>query len=230
MPFNLDKCKVLQIGYNNPQVNYTLLGHEIASVEQEEDLGVIISKDLKSTKQCIKVEKKAQKLVGYIKRQFKHRDKETVLQLYTSIVRPHLEYAVQFWSPTLVKDINRLESVQARATKLIHSIRNFGYQRRLENLNMFDLKTRRLRGQLIEAFKILKGKINMDHTNLFTLSGNQTRSNGWKVELKRFNTSLCGNFFSYKIGETWNRLPAEVVNSNSVDEFKTKLDNIIRAL
>ena len=81
MPFNLDKCKGLQIEPNNPHANYMLLGNDINSVEQEEDLGVIITKDLKSTKQCIKAEKKAQKLVGYIKTQFKYRNKETVLQL-----------------------------------------------------------------------------------------------------------------------------------------------------
>ena len=230
MPFNTEKCKVMHIGNNNPQANYSLLGKEIKSVEQEEDLGVIISKDLKSTKQCIKVEKKAQKLVGYIKRQFKYRDKETVLQLYTSIVRPHLEYAVQFWSPTLRKDIDRLEAVQARATKLVPSIRQFGYQRRLERLNLFNLETRRLRGQLIETFKILKGLYNIDYSNLFTLSTNQTRSNGLKIDLKRYNTTPCGNFFTYKIGNTWNKLPTDVVNSNTVDEFKRKLDKIIKTL
>ena len=127
MPFNCGKCKVMHIGDRNPQANYSLLGNEIASVAQEEDLGVIISNDLKFTNQSIKVEKKAQKLIGYIKRQFRYRNKEMVLQLYTSLVRPHLEYAVQFWSPSLRKDIDRLEAVQARATKLVPSIRQFGY-------------------------------------------------------------------------------------------------------
>ena len=181
-------------------------------MEQEEDLGIIISKDLKFTRQCIKVEKKAQKLIGYIKRQFKYRNKEVVLQLYTSLVRPHLEYAVQFWAPSLQKDIDRLEAVQARATKLVPSLRHFGYRRRIERLNLFDLKTRRLRGQLIETFKILKGITNVDYNNLFTLSTNQTRNNGYKLELKRYNTTLCGNYFTYKIASTWNRLPADIVN------------------
>ena len=152
-----------------------------------------------------------------------------MLQLYTSIVRPHLEYAVQIWSPILRKDINRLEGVQARATKLIPSIRQIRYQRRLESLNMYDLETRRLRGQLIETFKILKGITKVD-SNLFTLNENQTRNNGWKLELKRYNTSHCGNFFTYKICDLWNKLPPEVVNSNSVEEFKRKLDKIIRTL
>ena len=145
-------------------------------------------------------------------------------------MRPHLEYAVQFWSPTLEKDIKRLEAVQARATKLIPSIRQIGYQRRLERLNLFNLETRRLRGQLIETFKILNGITNVEYNKLFTLSRNQTRSNGWKLELKRYNTTQCGQFFSYSICNTWNSLPASVVNSASVEEFKGKLDKIIRTL
>lgn len=230
MPFNVDKCKVMHIGYRNPQIDYSLLGSNIQSVDQEEDLGVTISKDFKFSKQCLKVEKKSQKLIGYIKRQFKYRNKDVVLQLYTSLVRPHLEYAVQFWSPSLQKDISRLEAVQARATKLIPSIRQLGYQRRLNRLNLYSLETRRLRGQLIETFKIVRGFTKIDVNKLFTLSNNQTRSNGFKMELKRYNTSLCGNFLTYKICETWNSLPADIVNSSSVDEFKRKLDKIINTL
>ena len=96
MPFNCGKCKVMHIGDKNPQTNYSLLDNEIVSADQEEDLRIIFSKDLKFTKQSIKVEKKAQKLIGYIKRQFKYRNKDIVLQLYSSLVRPHPEYAVQF--------------------------------------------------------------------------------------------------------------------------------------
>ena len=145
----------MHIGHKNCNTNYELLGHEIESVDQEKDLGVVISKDLKWTKQCIEAERKAQKLIGYIKRQFSSRNKEIVIPLYKSIVRPHLEYAVQFWAPSLRKDIDRLEAVQARATKLVSSVRNLGYQRRLEYLDTFSIETRRLRGQLIETFKIM---------------------------------------------------------------------------
>ena len=95
---------------------------------------------------------------------------------------------------------------------------------------MLHLQTRRLRRQLTETFKILKGITNVDYNNLFTLSTNQTRSNGFKLELKRYKTTQCGNFLTYKIANTWNRLPADIVNSNTVDEFKKKLDKIIKTL
>ena len=230
MPFNLDKCKVMHIGHKNISCNYNLLGKEIESCQQEKDLGVIITHDLQFSKQCIEVEKKAQKLLGYIKRQFRSRKKENIVTLYNALIRPHLEYCVQFWSPSQRKDIERLEAVQARATKLIPSIRHLGYERRLEHLNMYSLEKRRLRGQLIETFKILKGIDKIDYRQLFTLSQNQTRSNGWKLELKRFNTSQCGNFFTFKIPSYWNRLPAEVVESTTVDQFKSRLDKVINNL
>ena len=222
MPFNLDKCKIMHIGHKNKNEKYELLGKEIENVQQEKDLGVVITNNLKSSNQCIEAVKKAQKLLGYIKRQFRTRNKETILTLYNALVRPHLEYAVQFWSPSL-----RLEAVQARATKLILSIRHLGYVRRLERLNFYSLEKRRLRGQLIETFKMLKGINNIDYRHLFTFSNNRTRSNGWKLELKRFGVSQCGNFFTYKIAPIWNRLPTEAVNSASVEQFKIELDKVI---
>ena len=230
MPFNLDKCKVMHVGQRNDKAKYELLGKELEICNEEKDLGVIITSDLKSSKQCIEVEKKAQKILGYIKRQFTTRKEETILTLYNALVRPHLEYAVQFWSPSQRKDIERLEKVQARATKLIPSIRHISYERRLARLNLYSLEKRRLRGQLIETFKILKGIENIDYRKLFTLSSNQTRSNGWKLDLKRFNTTQCGGFFTYKIASYWNKLPADVVNSANVNQFKNKLDKVIDAV
>ena len=152
------------------------------------------------------------------------------MPLYKSLVRQQLEYAVQFWPPPLRKDISRLEAVQARATKLIPTVRQFRYEERLKRLNLYSLETRRLRGQLIETFKIFQGLTKIDYSNLFTLNSNHTRNNGWKIELKRYNTSLCGNFFTYKIGNIWNKLPVDVVNSDTVDQFKKKLDKIIHNL
>ena len=217
----------MHVGYRNDKVKYNLLGKELEICNEERDLGVIITNDLKSTKQCIAVEKKAQKILGYIKRQFTTRKEETILTLYKALVRPHLEYAAQFWSPSQRKDIERLERVQARATKLIPSIRHISYERRLTKLNLYSLEKRRIRGQLIETFKILKGIENVDYRNLFEFSRNQTRSNGWKLDLKRYSTTQCGEFFTYKIASYWNKLPSEVVNSDTVIQFKNKLDKVI---
>ena len=230
MPFNLSKCKVMHIGYRNPKVDYVLQGQTLEETDSEVHLGIVITSDLKPSRQCIEAEKKAQKILGYIKRQFGYRNKEIVLSLYNSLVRPRLEYAVQFWSPSYRMDIDRLERVQARATKLIPELRHKSYQDRLAELGLFSLETRRLRGQLIETFKFLRGFNNVDFRSIFQLSEGRTRNHGFKLELKRYNGDLCGNFYSYKIGNYWNALPPDVVNSDSVDQFKNRLDKVLHRL
>ena len=128
MPFNLDKCHVLHVGIANQEENYSLLGSAITSVDKETDLVVVITADLKSSAQCIAAEQKAQKILGYVKRVFRYRNKQTVLALYRALVRPLLEDGAQFWSPIRRVDVERLEKVQARATKLVPSIRHHGYK------------------------------------------------------------------------------------------------------
>ncbi len=101
-------------------------------------------------------------MLDFINRNFSFKNTDIILPLYISLVRPHLEYDVQFWSPHYTKDIAKLEAVQRRATKMITSLRNKSYEERLANLNLFSLQKRRLRDKLIECFKMLKGFTNMD--------------------------------------------------------------------
>ena len=88
---------------------------------QERDLGVLVQSDLRVSSQCTEAAKKAMKILGIIRRQFKNMDKETFLILYKGFVRPHMEYAIQAWSPHFIKDINCLEKVQRRACLLYTS-------------------------------------------------------------------------------------------------------------
>jgi len=95
-----------------------------------------------------------------IKRTFNVRDKDIILSLYKSLVRPHLEFSVQAWRPHFQKDIDLIEGVQRRATKLITSL--ITYEERLRLLNSQTLETRRVRGDLIEVFKMFKGLEDID--------------------------------------------------------------------
>ena len=92
-----------------------------------------------------------------IKRTFKFINKDSFTILYKTYIRPHLEFCIQAWNPSLKKDIHTLEKVQRRATKLVPGIRHLEYPDRLEMLNLYSLEQRRERGDLIEVFKILKG-------------------------------------------------------------------------
>ena len=227
MSFNIDKCKVMHIGSKNIEYKYNFYDRELAVSAGEKDLGVYIDRDFKVSKQCIEAEKKAMKMLGYIKRTFTYKSKEIVLTLFKTLVRPHLEYAVQMWCPYLRKDIERLEKVQAIATKMIPGLRNISYKRRLGQLNMFSLETRRLRGELIQAFKIIRGFDNVDARKLFSFSDTITRGNGYKIRLPIARTEVFRNFFTYKVINSWNDLSSEVVSSPSVNAFKARLDKIL---
>ena len=110
LSFNVEKCKTMHIGHRKPRNDYQLQGITLEKSDLEKDLVVFVSSDLKPSAHVAKIAAKANARVGLIKRTF--------TSLYTTLVRPILDYGVQCWSPYLVKDINKLEQVQQRATLL----------------------------------------------------------------------------------------------------------------
>ncbi len=130
----------------------------------------------------------------------------------TRFVGPHVEYAVQFWSSHHVKDIAKLKGAQRRATKMIPSLRNKPHEERLSHLNLFSLEKRRLRGKLIECFKVLNGFTNVDGTKLFVVDdSSRTRSNGANLTCKQVNSDCAKYFFTNGVVRDWNKLPPSVV-------------------
>ena len=125
-------------------------------------MGIVIQGDLKCSKQCTEAVKSANRVFGMIRRTFTYLTQDVFIGLYKSMVRPHLEYCVQAWRPHLIKDIMMLEAVQRRVTKLIPNMQHMSYKERLKNLNLTSLETRRLRGDLIEVFKLVKGIANIN--------------------------------------------------------------------
>ena len=101
MSFNADKCKVLHFGSKNLRYDYTMAGSILSNVTSEKDLGVVISSDLKPSRQCAATAARANRVLGLIKRNFTNFSKDIVLNLYKQLVRPHLDYAVQAWNPFL---------------------------------------------------------------------------------------------------------------------------------
>ena len=197
MPFNVNKCQLLHVGTRNNKFQYSINGQTLENTASVKDLGVTISQNLKFSQQCNEAANKANRMLGFINRNFTFKSKDIILPLYTSMVRPHLEYAVQFWDPYLIKDIQKLEKVQKRATKLIPNLRNKPYEERLKELNLFSLSKRRLRGKLIECFKMLKGYSNVEIDDLLTLAPElPTRSNGLKLRGHRVNLDSTKHSFT----------------------------------
>jgi ribonuclease P/MRP protein subunit RPP40 len=225
MPFNVDKCKVMHVGPNNCNYDYIMNGRTLSVVDEERDLGVIISKDLKFAKNCKSACKKANQMLGFIARNIDFKTPEVMRQLYNSLVRPHLEYAVQFWSPHYRKDIDLLERVQRRATKMIPALRACPYEERLKRLNLFSLEKRRLRGDLIQVFKYVNNFHSIDFTKLFEINSNpRTRNNGMPLIGKRCLSDIGKNFFTNRIISDWNQLPSEVIKAQTINSFKYRLD------
>ena len=120
------------------------------------------SADRKVSEQCGIAARKGNQLLGMIKINITYREKNVIIPLYKSIVRLHLEYCIQAWRPHLKKDIDKLERVQRRATKLIAELRILSYEDRVQQCKLTTLETRRVCGDQIEVFKITHGIEGLD--------------------------------------------------------------------
>ncbi|XP_071954277.1 uncharacterized protein [Antedon mediterranea] len=231
LKFNTKKCKVLHVGRKTEKSEYCLNGETLLAVNEEKDLGVIFTSDCKPSRQCAAAAARATNSMRTVKRTFKNIDKESFQVMYKAYIRPHMEYCIQSWSPYYNKDKEILEKVQRRATKMVKSISDLPYEKRLEYLDLQPLETRRLRGDLIEAFKILKGFEDIDPKDLFKLSHNiRTRGHSLKLYRPKLRGNLMcrANFFTIRVIHHWNSLPEYVIQASSVNIFKSRLDNYFR--
>jgi len=135
---------------------------------------------------------------------------------------------VSVWSPYLRKDIDCLEKVQRRATKLVKGLKHKPYEERLKLLGITSLENRRVRGDLIQVFRIVKGFYKVNTEDFFVLDnggGHALRGHKWKLKVNRSRLQLRRCFFSRRVVNVWNKLPAHVVEASSVNCFKKRLDD-----
>ena len=235
LSFNVDKIflfitkKVMHIGKNNPKLAYTVRTDNenkiLIETREEKDLGVWITNDLKHEKHVIAALQRAMTVLRSIKRAFVRFDIETFSIIYTTYIRPHLEYCIQAWAPYYAKYIILLEKVQRRATKLVWGLKDLSYEERLERLKLFSLEERRLRGYLIQTFKLLTGKENVDYEILFNHSSTHLRCHSLKLSKSQCNKLCRRRFFSQRVIDIWNLLSEFMISAPSTNTFKKRIDN-----
>ena len=226
LTFNPTKCHVLHIGKHNEGYLYHLDNHLLPEVSLEKDLGVIVSHDLKAEENVNHQVKKANKMLGIIRRTFSYLNKDNFILLYKTYVRPHLEYCQQAYSPYLARDIECIEKVQRRATKLVYSLKGLSYEDRMKELNLYSMHDRRVRADMLLVYKIINGISDIKMDKLFTINSSKV-TRGHKLQLnvpKCSNSEIRRNFFSQRAIVPWNKLPEKVVESVTIESFKREYD------
>ena len=243
MVFNAEKCKVLHLGRNNKKFKYRLGDVEMQEANEEKDLGVWFDNSLKPAIQCEKAAKDANAALGMIAKSFHYRTKDVLVPLYKTFVRPKLEHASVVWSPWLVKDINELERVQKRVMRMLVGMEGREYEEKLEEVGLTTLAERRVRGDMIETYKTLRGVNRVRKEEWFETQEEEmrpTRSNAVVIEgeavkkrevivPQRCNLEIRKNFFTVRAANEWNQLPDAVKASVSVNAFKNAYDGWRRA-
>ena len=231
--FNLSKCGVLHVGKNNPQMDYTIgFGGDKINLEKsesEKDLGVHIDPLLKFEKHYEETIKKTKSLSYLVMRSISYKTRDIMIPIYKAIIRPVLEYGNVVWSPYKRKDIDAIENVQHHYTKSIIDMKDLDYEDRLSMLGLPSLEYRRIRGDMIETYKYVhkyydKGA---SGTLLKLKTDSNTKTNGYKLEKIRVNTTKSQHFFSNRVVNLWNSLPRNIVEAPSINAFKNRLDKCL---
>lgn len=230
LKFNTSKCSVMHLGQNNPKHTYTMKNNagqdeRLEVTDLEKDLGLHVDNKLTFHQHTSTTVGKANRILGIIKRTFTTRDNEVIKRLYTTMVRPILEYGNAPRIHQYAGDTDRMERVQRRATKLCTEVKDLTYEERLKRLRLPSLYYRRQRGDMIQVYKIVTGKVKLDQDKLLPPSNvGRTRGHNQKLMKRRSRLNLRKYSFGYRVVDDWNSLPDWVVGAVDLNDFKTKLD------
>ena len=222
MSFNTAKCKIMHVGSRNPGFKYYMEGVELAEVDEERDIGVLIHKSLKPAKQCEKVARTATAVLGQLTRNFHFRDRHVFKNLY-------VQYVMPAWSPWSEHDKEVVEKVQKRAVKMISGLDpGLTYKEKCAEIGLDTLVERRRKQDVTQVFKILRGIDKVDKSKHFKLHGDRIRSTratdiatNLTAPFARLETRK--NSFFVRTPSMWNALDDNAKNADTIGRFKSSI-------
>ena len=230
LKFHPDKCKIISVGAHENIKHchlYKIDDIEIEHGFQMKDLGVTIDADLRFDDHIHEIVKKANSMMGIIRRSFSHLDSKLFKLLFPAFVRSHLEYNQAVWAPSRRSLINLIEGVQIRATKLVDNLGHLVYEYRLRAIGLPTLAFRRMRGDLIELFKHFTAYDPAARSPRFATTPRPSDRRPRQVYRHDAADGIRGvqyNSFYFHAAPIWNDLPASVVSANTMNTFKRRLD------
>ena len=234
--FHPDKCKVITFG---PMENiwkaysYNMRSTEgnvvLEHIEEEKDLGIIFQENLSFDSHIHQRIKKANSMMGLIRRVFSFLDAKCFCYLYTAFVRSLLESSQAVWFPSRPTLVKHIEEVQIRATKLVDGFKDIDYEERLRKLKLPSLHYRRIKGDMVEVWKHFNVYDPNVFPKTFQLRTRASRAHEYQLQqhlpTSRYSYSKPQSVsFYYRVPRLWNKLPRDVVSASNIDTFKNRLD------
>ena len=231
LKLNKNKCQAMR--FRNPSslclsdygpfANYSIDSDPIRFTDSCTDLGVLIDTTLKFHDHIKSVARKASGVANNLLRFTICRDADFMVPLYKAHVRPIIEYASSLWNTGYITDLTLIEKVQRRWTKEIKGLYEKSYPERLKSLKLYSIYGRLLRSDLILTWKIFNGLSSIKPEQLFVLNSSSTRGHKFHIFKPRHHLECRARSFSCRIVNDWNDLPARVVESETLPQYKKQL-------
>ena len=226
LDFNVSKCKTMKMSRKLHDItyNYSLNGQELTNVKSEKYLGLVINDSLNWNDHCTDLYTKCNRIMGIIRRNFVNCPKSILKSLFESLIRSRLEYCCTAWDPYRNTHKERIERIQKRYVRMMCKDWSTSYNVLLQNVKMNLLENRRKYHRLVFYYKIVNNLINVGEVNRCTRANRIGRNdNTFKMHVPYARTDYyMKSFYPQTINE-WNQLPQTVVNSQSLNTFKSAL-------
>ena len=229
LPFNEQKCICIRFcrktvgNLNAGPPRYFLNGSLISNDDLGKDLGVMIDKDLRFHEQTTQASSKGRGAMHNLLRSTMNRSREFIKELIMTYIRPVLEFSSVIWNAGFIGDVTRLEAIQRHATRRVTGIGELPYDARLRELDLYSIKGRLLRADLVQCWKIFHQRCPFEPEEIFALDPRQSRGHPYRIFKERFSTAARQRFFTCRIVNDWNSLPPLVATASSLETFKCEL-------